>query len=125
GLEFRRVLFRSMMGNWLLGIPKASKNAQAAADFIKWMLQADTQKTYAQNNGIPSRTSILKDASLTAANPYFPVLADALQAPPNWRPRTDRWNAVETVIGTHLNKALTGGETAVRPAGGAPGELRT
>jgi maltose-binding protein MalE len=34
-----------MMGNWLLGVPKASKNQQAAADFIKWMLQKDTQMT--------------------------------------------------------------------------------
>lgn len=114
-----------MMGNWLLGVPKASKNQQAAADFIKWMLQKDTQLTYAKNQGIPSRTSILKDASLTAANPYFPVLADALQAPPNWRPRTDQWNAVETIIGTHLNKALTGGETADQAATGAATEIRT
>ncbi len=114
-----------MMGNWLLGIPKASKNQQAAADFIKWMLQKDTQLTYAKNQGIPSRTSILKDASLTTANPYFPVLADALQAPPNWRPRTDQWNAVETIIGTHLNKALTGGETADQAATGAATEIRT
>jgi multiple sugar transport system substrate-binding protein len=114
-----------MMGNWLLGIPKASKNQQAAADFIKWMLQADTQKTYAQNKGIPSRTSVLDDPSLSQANPYFPVLADALQAPPNWRPRTDQWNAVETIIGTHLNKALTGGETADQAATGAATEIRT
>ncbi|TME32029.1 MAG: extracellular solute-binding protein, partial [Chloroflexi bacterium] len=34
-----------MMGNWMLGIPKASKNQQAAADFINWMLQKDTQMT--------------------------------------------------------------------------------
>jgi len=114
-----------MMGNWLLGIPKASKNQQAAADFIKWMLQKDTQMTYAQNKGIPSRTSVLDDPSLTQANPYFPVLADALQAPPNWRPRTDQWNAVETIIGTHLNKALTGGETADQAATGAATEIRT
>lgn len=114
-----------MMGNWLLGVPKASKNQQAAADFVKWMLQKDTQMTYAKNNGIPSRTSVLKDPSLTDANPYFPVLADALQAPPNWRPRTDQWNAVETIIGTHLNKALTGGETADQAATGAADEIRT
>jgi multiple sugar transport system substrate-binding protein len=114
-----------MMGNWLLGVPKASKNQQAGADFIKWMLQKDTQMTYAQNNGIPSRTSVLKDASLTTANPYFPVLADALGAPPNWRPRTDQWNAVETIIGTHLNNALTGGETADQAATGAATEIRT
>ncbi len=114
-----------MMGNWMLGIPKASKNQQAAADFIKWMLQADTQKTYAQNNGIPSRTSILKDASLTTANPYFPVLADALQAPPNWRPRTDQWNAVEAILGKHLNAGLAGQETVDQIASGAAGEIRT
>jgi multiple sugar transport system substrate-binding protein len=101
-----------MMGNWMLGIPKASKNQQAAADFIKWMLQADIQKTYAQNGGIPSRTSVLKDSSLQEKNPYFGVLADALQAPPNWRPRTDQWNAVETILGQELNKALAGQESA-------------
>jgi multiple sugar transport system substrate-binding protein len=114
-----------MMGNWMLGIPKASKNQQAAADFIKWMLQKDTQMTYAQNNGIPSRTSVLKDPSLAAANPYFTVLADALQAPPNWRPRTDQWNAVETIIGTEMNAALAGQETAQDVVTKASAQIRT
>jgi multiple sugar transport system substrate-binding protein len=114
-----------MMGNWMLGIPKASRNQQAAADFIKWMLQADTQKTYAQNNGIPSRTSILKDASLQTANPYFSVLADAFAAPPNWRPRTDQWNAVETIIGTELNAALAGTKTAQAAVTDASVQIRT
>jgi multiple sugar transport system substrate-binding protein len=114
-----------MMGNWMLGVPVASKNQQAAADFIKYMLQADTQKTYAQNGGIPSRTSILKDSSLTDANPYFPVLADALTAPPNWRPRTDQWNAVETIMGNHLNAALAGQETPQEVVDKASAEIRT
>ncbi|MDQ2934896.1 MAG: extracellular solute-binding protein [Chloroflexota bacterium] len=114
-----------MMGNWMLGVPKASKNQQAAADFIKWMLEKGTQKTYAQNGGIPSRTSILKDTSLEAANPYFPVLADALTAPPNWRPRTDQWNAVELILGNHLNAALAGQETAQQVVDKASAEVRT
>jgi multiple sugar transport system substrate-binding protein len=114
-----------MMGNWLLAIPKASKNQQAAADFIKWMLQADTQKTYAQNNGIPSRTSVLNDADLNKANPYFSVLAKALQAPPNWRPRTDQWNAVETILGTHLNAALAGQESPQDVVTKASTEIKT
>ena len=42
-----------MMGNWMLAVPKASQNQQAAADFIKWMLQADTQKTYAREQRHP------------------------------------------------------------------------
>ncbi len=114
-----------MMGNWMLGIPKASKNQQAAADFIKWMLQKDTQMTYAQNDGIPSRTSVLKDPSLADKNPYFSVLADALQAPPNWRPRTDQWNAVETIIGNNLNAALAGQETAQDVVTKATADIRT
>lgn len=113
-----------MMGNWMLAIPKASQNQQAAADFIKWMLQADTQKTYAENDGIPSRTSVLKDESLAEANPYFPVLADALQAPPNWRPRTDQWNAVESIIGTELNGALAGLKSAEDAVASAASQIR-
>lgn len=97
-----------MMGNWLLGIPVAAKNGQAAADFIKWMTEKETQQIYAERGGIPSRTSILKDATLAEKNPYFTALADSLAAGPNWRPRTDQWNAVETALGTELNAALAG-----------------
>ena len=97
-----------MMGNWMLVHPEASKNQQPAADFIKWMLQADTQKIYAAEQRHPDPHQRPEGPELTAANPYFPVLAQALQAPPNWRPRTDQWNAVETIIGTHLNAPSQG-----------------
>src|SRR5437773_163293 len=60
-----------MMGNWLLGIPRGSKNGSAAADFIKWMLKPDNMRNYVAQGGIPIRKSILNDASLAAANPYF------------------------------------------------------
>ena len=114
-----------MMGNWMLAIPKASKNGAAAADFIKYALEAETQKVMAANKGIPSRSSVLNDTALGKANPYFPVLAQALQVPPNWRPRTDQWNAVESIIGTHLNAALAGLETADEAATKASEEIRT
>jgi multiple sugar transport system substrate-binding protein len=97
-----------MMGNWLLGIPKGSANGSAAADFIKWMITPSNMRTYVQNGGIPIRKSILNDASLTAANPYFPALAKSFDAVPNWRPRTDQWNAVETIYGTQMNAAVAG-----------------
>ena len=70
-------------------------------------------------------TSVLKDSSLQAANPYFSVLADALQAPPNWRPRTDQWNAVETIIGTELNKALAGQQSAQDVVTNASKQIRS
>jgi multiple sugar transport system substrate-binding protein len=97
-----------MMGNWLLGIPKASKNGQAAADFIRWLTSAEVQRQYVAHGGIPSRLTLLNDAALNEQNPYFSALAQSLQAGPNWRPRTDQWNAVETILGTNLNAALAG-----------------
>ena len=97
-----------MMGNWLLGIPKGSKNGSAAADFVKWLITPANMRTYVQNGGIPTRTSLLNDATLASTNPYFPALAKSLASPPNWRPRTDQWNAVETAYGTAVNQAVAG-----------------
>jgi multiple sugar transport system substrate-binding protein len=114
-----------MMGNWLLGIPKGSKNGSYAADFIKWLIQADNMKTYVQNGGIPTRTSLLNDATLGQANPYFPALAKSLAAPPNWRPRTDQWNAVETIYGTAVNQAVAGLKSPKDALTAAASQIRT
>lgn len=114
-----------MMGNWLLAIPTAAENGEAAADFIRWMTEEDTQRLYAQNGGIPSRTSVLNDPELNEANPYFAALAASLAATPNWRPRTDQWNAVETVLGTNLNAALAGQVTPEEAVQTASEEIRT
>jgi multiple sugar transport system substrate-binding protein len=114
-----------MMGNWLLAVPKASRNGQAAADFIKWITKAETQKVYAERGGIPARTSILNDAALNEKNPYFKPLAEALTVPPNWRPRTDQWNAVENILGTELNAALAGQKSAEDAAKSASEQIRS
>src|ERR1700716_437 len=114
-----------MMGNWLLGIPKGSKNGQAAADFIKWMLKTENMRNYVAQGGIPIRNSILNDASLASANPYFKALAASFAAVPNWRPRTDQWGAVETSYGTAMNAAVAGLMTPQAAMQKAAGEIRT
>ena len=114
-----------MMGNWLLGVPKASPNGQAAADFITWLTSTDTQKIYVDNGGIPARKSLLNDAALNTKNPYFSALAKSLDAVPNWRPRTDQWNAVETILGTNLNAALAGTATPEAAVQKAADAIRT
>jgi len=115
----------AMMGNWLLGIPKGSKNGSAAADFIKWMLKTDKMRNYVAQGGIPIRNSILNDASLASANPYFKALAASFAAVPNWRPRTDQWGAVETSYGTAMNAAVAGLMTPAAAMQKAAGEIRT
>jgi multiple sugar transport system substrate-binding protein len=114
-----------MMGNWLLGIPKGSKNGSAAADFIKWMLKTENMRNYVAQGGIPIRKSILNDSSLTAANPYFPALAQSFDATPNWRPRTDQWNAVETIYGTQMNAAVAGQVSPQAAMQKAAADIRT
>src|SRR5947209_7024260 len=114
-----------MMGNWLLGIPKGSKNGSAAADFIKWMLKTDNMRNYVANGGIPIRKSILNDASLTSANPYFPSLAQSFDAGPNWRPRTDQWGQVETIYGTQMNAAVAGQVSPQAAMQKAAADIRT
>src|SRR5947207_2108530 len=113
-----------MMGNWLLGIPKGSKNGAAAADFIKWMLKADNMRNYVAQGGIPIRKSILNDASLAAANPYFKALAASFDAGPNWRPRTDQWGAVETIYATQLNATIAGQIASAAALQKAPADIR-
>src|SRR6184192_1859958 len=113
-----------MMGNWLLGIPKGSKNGSAAADFIKWLIKSENMKTYVQNGGIPTRTSLLNDPALGQTNPYFPALAQSLAAQPNWRPRTDQWNAVETIYGTAVNQAVAGLKTPKDALTAAASQIR-
>src|SRR3989441_3581154 len=85
-----------MMGNWLLGIPKGSKNGAAAADFIKWMLKTDNLRNYVSQGGVPIRNSILKNASLASANPYFKALAAAFASVPSLWPRTAPLGAFAT-----------------------------
>jgi len=113
-----------MMGNWLLAIPKASKNGGAAAAFITWVTSPKVQKTYAEAGGIPARKSILNDPAMNKANPYFSALAKSLEAVPNWRPRTDQWNAVETILGTNLNATLAGLSTPEEATKKAATEIR-
>lgn len=113
-----------MMGNWLLAIPKASKNGGAAAAFITWVTSPKVQKTYAEAGGIPARKSLLNDPAMNKANPYFSALAKSLEAVPNWRPRTDQWNAVETILGTNLNATLAGLSTPEEATKKAATEIR-
>lgn len=100
-----------LIGNWLLAIPKGSKNQRWAYEFILWATSAKIQKPYAEGGGIPFRRSVLLDPAMNKKFPFFKAMADSLAAPPEWRPRTDQWFAVEAILGTHVNAALAGIET--------------
>ena len=112
-----------LMGNWLLGIPKGSKNQRWAYEFILWATSAKVQKPYALGGGIPFRKSVLQNAELNKTFPFFKAMAESLSAPAEWRPRTQEWFAVEAILGTHVNAALAGLETPEEAIAKAASEI--
>jgi multiple sugar transport system substrate-binding protein len=112
-----------LMGNWLLAIPKSSKNQRWAYEFIQWATSAQVQKPYALGGGIPFRKSVLLDPEMNKRFPFFKAMADSLAAPAEWRPRTQEWFAVEAILGTHVNAALAGLEAPTDAIAKAAGEI--
>lgn len=112
-----------LMGNWLLAIPKGSKNQRWAYEFILWATSAKMQKPYALGGGIPFRKSVLLDSGMNKTFPFFKAMADSLTAPAQWRPRTQEWFAVEAILGTHVNAALAGIETPEEAISKAASEI--
>jgi multiple sugar transport system substrate-binding protein len=107
----------NMTGNWLLGIPEGSKNAEGALDFILWLTAADQQKRLLLEEEKPAtRISVMEDPEAVAKLPFLPgLLAAARNAVP--RPRTPHYNAVEAIYGLYVAEALAGqisGEEAMK-----------
>jgi multiple sugar transport system substrate-binding protein len=96
----------SQLGNWLVAIPKDSKNKPAAFDFIQFATSKDVMKQAALAGAPPTRKSVFEDAELVKKFWWYPANEQAL-GNATWRPRTPEWNKVEDILGTYLSKALT------------------
>src|SRR5215213_5366399 len=98
----------NMTGNWLLGIPEGSENADAALDFILWFTAPEQQKRLLLEQNIPAtRISVLEDPEAVEALPFLPgLLAAGRNAVP--RPRTEHYNAAEAIYGRYVADAIAG-----------------
>jgi multiple sugar transport system substrate-binding protein len=99
------------IGNWLLAIPKDSKNVDAAMDFLIWATSAEQMKLSAQRGNPPTRISVFKDPDLIARYPTYPAQLRSLESS-RPRPRTPQWNEIENAFGIFLSKANSGELTA-------------
>ncbi|MBA2596797.1 MAG: extracellular solute-binding protein [Chloroflexota bacterium] len=109
----------NMTGNWLLGIPEGSQNAEAALDFIMWFTAPEQQLRLLLDQNIPAtRTSVLENPEAVEKLPFLPgLLAAGRNALP--RPRTPLYNAVEAIYGRFVAEAIAGqvsGEEALASA---------
>jgi multiple sugar transport system substrate-binding protein len=99
---------RAEIGNWLIAIPRSSKNMDAAFDFLTWATAPEQMKRSALRGNPPTRKSVFGDAELLAKFPSYPAQLRSLENS-RPRPRTPVWNELENTFGIFLSKA-NGGE---------------
>ncbi|HWO03135.1 MAG TPA: extracellular solute-binding protein, partial [Blastocatellia bacterium] len=96
------------IGNWLIAIPRASRNTEAAMDFLVWATASDEMKKSALAGNPPTRRSLFSNPGLLAKFPAYPAQLRSLETS-RPRPRTPNWNEIENVFGIFLSRA-NGGE---------------
>jgi len=95
------------IGNWLIAIPRDSRNTETAVDFLLWATSAEQMKRSALRGNPPTRKSLFQDPELVAKNPAYPAQLRSLESS-RPRPRTPYWNQVENAFGIFLSKANSG-----------------
>jgi multiple sugar transport system substrate-binding protein len=98
---------RAEIGNWLIAIPRGSRNADAAFDFLLWATASEQMKKSALSGNPPTRRSVFNDPELLAKFPSYPAQLRSLETSKP-RPRTPLWNEIENVFGIFLSRANSG-----------------
>ncbi|MFY9555951.1 MAG: ABC transporter substrate-binding protein [Blastocatellia bacterium] len=102
---------RAEIGNWLIAIPRGSRNPDAAFDFLLWATAAEQMKKSALTGNPPTRLSVFTDPELLSKFPSYPAQLRSLETSKP-RPRTPQWNEVENIFGIFLSRANSGELTA-------------
>jgi multiple sugar transport system substrate-binding protein len=68
------------VGVWSFGVPKSSKNPEAAWEFIKWVTSEDISRQRSLKGGSPAYSSFYSDPEILAQFPYLTKALDILKA---------------------------------------------
>jgi multiple sugar transport system substrate-binding protein len=97
----------AITGAWAIAIPKASKNQEAAAEFIYWWSSKSVADKLVQANTIPARTETLTNPAYAATKPWLPALADSMKVAAS-RPRFKEIGQVQDVVKKYWIMGITG-----------------
>lgn len=97
----------AVTGAWAICIPKASKNADAAAEFIYWWSSKAVADKLVEANTIPARTESLTNPAFTSSKPWLPALADSMNVAAS-RPRFKEIGQVQDVVKKYWIMGITG-----------------
>jgi multiple sugar transport system substrate-binding protein len=113
---------QAAMGNWLLGIPAGSQNADAAFAFVRWATEPAQMRKAAERGNPPTRRSVFEDPELKARFRAYPVQLHSLSTG-RPRPRTIHWNEIENVFGVLISQANAGSVTVEQALARAQHEI--
>ena len=95
------------VGNWLIAIPRTSRNVEEALDFLIWATDVEQMRGSALRGNPPTRKSLFSDPVLLRVHPAYPAQLRSLESS-RPRPRTPYWNEIENAFGIFLSKANSG-----------------
>lgn len=96
----------AIRGAWIVAIPKAAKEKQAAAEFAYWWMSIETGKKLIPKGLTPARESLLKDPEFLKNRPWFIGIYRSLQYAVE-RPRFEHYPEVSSIIRTHWLNAIS------------------
>jgi trehalose/maltose transport system substrate-binding protein len=103
------------LGGWQLMVSTYSKNADVAADLVKYLSSAEIQKQRAiEISELPTRPALYSDPDILAKNPWFKNIPEVLQnavARPSTVTGAD-YNQISTAFFQNVNQVLSGTESA-------------
>jgi trehalose/maltose transport system substrate-binding protein len=103
------------LGGWQLMVSTYSKNADAAADLVKYLSSAEIQKRRAiELSMLPTRPALYTDSEILAKNGWFKNMTEVLQnavARPSTVTGAD-YNQISTAFFQNVNQVLSGTESA-------------
>jgi multiple sugar transport system substrate-binding protein len=110
GVVPKQVKAIAQIGIFIHGVSASAPNMDNAITFMKWFATDAAQTALARAGDVPVRMKSLKDAKAVKAHRLLPTVLAQINAGAQARPRTPDWSAVETILGTELNKALVAGK---------------
>jgi multiple sugar transport system substrate-binding protein len=97
----------AVRGTWALGIPNASKQKQAAAEFVYWWASKDIASRLVEANTVPARTDALTDPKFAKTKPWLAAIAESMKSA-TARPRLKEIAQIQDVVKKYWIMGITG-----------------
>ena len=97
----------NVYGIWTLGIPENATQKDLSIQLLKYLMDADVQKTTVDYGGVPCRYSSLKDKTVLKKFPQYKAVCKALENG-IYRPIMVEWPKFYEILGSEMEKILAG-----------------